>query len=65
MGRGYGVALSCTVGHRHGSDPAVAVALTQPLAVELPHATGAALSKKKKKKKKKRKEKESNLLVYK
>ena len=44
---------------RLGSGVAVAVARpaaiapTQPLALELPHATGAALKKKKKKKKKK------------
>ena len=45
------VAVSCGVGRRHGSDPAllglwcrpVAVALIQPLAWEPPFITGAAL----------------------
>ena len=53
--------MSCGVGHRRGLDPMLlwlwcsmaAVALIQPLAREIPYATGAALQKKKKKKKKK------------
>ena len=56
MGEGSGVAVSCGVGHRHGSDPMwrrlwcrlEAVALIQPLVWELPHAVGMALKKKKK-----------------
>ena len=51
MGSGSGVALSCGVGHRRGSDPMLlwlwyrraAVVPTQPLAWELPYAAGAAL----------------------
>ena len=43
--------MSCGVGHRHSSDPALlwlwyrlaAAAPIQPLAWELPHAAGAAL----------------------
>ena len=51
MGQGSGVAVSCDVGRRFSSDlswlwlwprPA-AVALTQPLAWELPYAVGAAI----------------------
>ena len=63
MGQGFGIAMSCGVGHRHGLDlallwlwcRAVAVALIRPLAWEPPYATGAALKKKKKKKDKKTK----------
>ena len=54
---GAGVAVSCGVDHRRGSDPALlwllhrlaAAALIGPLAWELPYAVGAALKKKKKK----------------
>ena len=57
MGQGSGVAMSCGVGHRCGSDLAVlwllcrsaAAAPIGPLAWELPCAAGAALKKKKKK----------------
>ena len=60
--------MSCGVGWRHSSDPAVllwlwlwlwlaATAQIQPLAQELPDATDAALKSKSKKKKKKKKEK--------
>ena len=53
--------MSCGVGRRRGSDPAllwlwymlVAVALTGPLAWEPPYDTGAALEKTKKQKNKK------------
>ena len=53
-----GVAMSCGVGHRCGSDPArlwllyrlAAAALIRPLAWKIPYATGAALKKAKKKK---------------
>ena len=53
MGQGSGVAVSCGVDCRRGSDPAllwlwrrlVATALIRPLAWELPYATGAALEK--------------------
>jgi len=58
VGWGSSVALSCGVGHRCHSDPALlwlwcrlaAAAPTQPLAWEFPYATGAALKSKKKKK---------------
>ena len=51
--------VSCGVGRRRGSDPAllwlwrrpVATALIRPLVWELPYATGAALEKAKRKKK--------------
>ena len=51
--------MSCGVGCRHGSDPAllwlwhrpVAAALTRPLACEPPYAVGVALEKAKKKEK--------------
>jgi len=59
--------VSCGVGCRHGSDPAllwlwhrpVAAAPIQPLAWEPPYATGAAqeIAKKDKKKKKKKEKK--------
>ena len=50
MGQGSGVAVSCGVGRRRGSDPELlqlwcklaAVAPIQPLAWELPYAAGAA-----------------------
>ena len=52
-GLGPGVAVSCGVGHRCGSDLALlwlwlwlaAIALIRPLAWEPPYATGAALEK--------------------
>ena len=52
-GLGIRVAMSCGVGGRHGSDPALlwlwrrpaAVALIQPLALELPYAEGTILKK--------------------
>ena len=56
--KGAGIALSCSVGHRCGLDsellwlscrPTV-VALTRPLALEPPYASGAALKRKIKKK---------------
>jgi len=50
--------VSYGVGHRHGSDPTLlwlwyrpAAALIQPLAWELPYASGVALKRKKKEKK--------------
>ena len=51
VGQGSGVVMSCGIGHRCGPDLALlwlwgrlaAVALIQPLAQELPYATGAAL----------------------
>ena len=57
------MAMSCGVGHRCGSDPAllwlwhrlVAAALIGPLAWEPPYAAGAALEKAKRQKKKKEK----------
>ena len=61
MGEGSGVAMSCGVGCRHGSDLALAwlwcslaaVAPVKPLAWEPPYAAGAALKSKKQKAKKK------------
>ena len=58
--------MSCGVGCRPGSDPALlwlwhrpaATALIRPLGWELPYATGAATEKTKKKKKKKKERKE-------
>ena len=54
VGWGSGVAVSCGVGRRRGSDPALlwlwcrpaAVALIQPLAWEPPYAVGVALTSK-------------------
>ena len=51
--------MSCSVGHRHGSDPTLlwlwcrpeATALIQPLAWELPYVMGAALKRQKDQKK--------------
>ena len=58
--KGSGVALSCDVGCRYGSDSALlwlghrpaAAALILPLAQELPYVAGAALKRKKRKRKK-------------
>ena len=76
MGQGSGVAVSCCVGHRHGSDLALlwlwgrpaATAPIRPLAWEPPYAMGAALRRqktkdKKKKKKKREREKDNQLLL--
>ena len=60
VGEGFGVAMSCGVGQRHGLDPMLlwlwcrlaAVALIQPLAWEPPYAVGADLRSKKSKNKK-------------
>ena len=57
--KGSSVAVSCGVGHRHGSDLALlwlwcrlaATAPIEPLAWAPPHASGAALKRQKKKKK--------------
>ena len=59
VGWGSGVAMSCGVGHRHGSDPALlwlrhrqaATATIRPLAWEPPCAMGAALKRQKPKNK--------------
>ena len=64
VGWGSSIAVSCGVGHRHGSDLALlwvwrrlaATALIGPLAWEPPCAKRVALKRKDKKKKKKRKE---------
>ena len=65
--------MSCGVGRRHGSDPAllwlwrrpVATAPIQPLACEPPYAAGAAQEKaKRQKKKKKNTEKQLKILWY-
>ena len=61
VGLGSGIAMSCGVGRRCGSDPAllwlwrrlVAAAPIQPLAWEPPHAAGAAQEMAKRQKKKK------------
>ena len=57
--------MSCGIGCRHGSDPALlwlwhrpaATAPIRPLAWEPPHGAGAALEKTKRKKKERKKEK--------
>ena len=57
-----GIAVSCGVGHRHGSDPVslwlwcrlAAAAPIRPLPWELPYATCAALKSQKKKKRKRK-----------
>ena len=62
LGEGSGVAMSCGVGHKHGSALALlwlqhrpaATALIRPLAWELPYAVGATLKKDKRAKKKKK-----------
>ena len=56
----HGIAVSCSVGHRHCSDPTLlclwlwhkpaATVPIQPLAWELPHTSSAALKRLKKKK---------------
>ena len=59
-----GVAVSCGIGRRYGSDPVLlwlwcrlaSIALIQPLAWELPYAIGVTLKSKKRKKKRKKKE---------
>ena len=59
MGRGYGIAVNCVVGHTCGSDPALlgiwyrlaAIAPISPMAWELPFAMSVALKKQKTKKK--------------
>ena len=64
MGYGSGIAVSCGVGHRRGSDlgllwlwcKAEATAPIGPLAWESPYAAGAALEKAKRQKKKKKSE---------
>ena len=55
MDWGSGIAMSCSIGLRRGSDPTLlwpgAAAAIRHLAWELPYAVGAALKKKKAKKK--------------
>ena len=59
MGQGSSVPMSCGIGHRGGSGPALlwlwlwqpATAPIRPLAWKLPYAVGAALKSKEKKKK--------------
>ena len=56
VGQGFDIAVSCGVGRRHGSDPALlwlwhrlaATAPIRPLAQEPPYAMGVALKKTKK-----------------
>ena len=69
MGYGSGVAMSCGVGHRCGSDlmllclwhkpVAVAVAPIRPLAWETPYAMGSALKSQKRKKERSQRNKSS------
>ena len=55
VGKWSSIAMSCGVGHRHGSDPALlwlwcgpaAIALPWPLAWELPYTGGVALKRQK------------------
>ena len=62
MGYRYGIAVSCGVGHRQGSDMAllwlwhrpVATPPIRPLAGEPPYVVGVALKRPKKKKEKKK-----------
>ena len=64
--------MSCGVGRRHGSDPAllclwrrlVAIALSRPLAWEPPYAAGAAQERAKRQKKTKQKQKQKNNNIY-
>ena len=66
MGQGSDVAVRCSAGRRHSSDPTLlwlwsrpaAVAPAQSLAWKLPYVVGAAQKKKRKKKKSKQKKKE-------
>ena len=70
MGYGFGIAVSCGVGHRCGLDLAwlwlwhrlAATALITPLAWGSPYATGAALKGQKRPKKPKTKKKKKTLL---
>ena len=63
MGQGSGIAVSCGVGRRRGTDPELlwlwqrpaATAPIRPLAWESPYAVSVALTDKKDKKKKKEK----------
>ena len=67
VGQGSCIAVSCVVGHRQTSDLALmslwhrpaTVAPIQPLAWELPYATGVALGKKKKAKERKKTRKQA------
>jgi len=67
VGQGSGFAVSCDVGHRYSLDPALlwlwyrpeAVALIQPLALELPYAMDMVLKKKELEKEKQTKPKVS------
>ena len=69
MGQGSGVAVSCGVGHRHGSDPALlwlwhrptATAPIRPLAWEPPYAKGEGLEKAKRQNKQTNKRPSSKL----
>ena len=62
MGKGAGIAVSRSIGHKCDLEPEllwlwyrlVAVVPIQPLAWELPYATGIVLEKREKKKKKKK-----------
>ena len=64
--QGSGIAMSCGVGRRHGSDPALlwlwyrpeATALIRPLAWEPPYVGGVALEKTKRQKTKQNKTKQ-------
>ena len=61
----HSIAMSCGVGHRHGSDPALLWLWRRPVAIdpighlawEPPYAAGTSLKRQKKKKKRKEKKK--------
>ena len=67
MGEGFGIAVSCGVGCRHCSDPALlwlwhgpaSIVLIRPLAWEPPYAAGAAQVIAKRQKQKQQKQKNS------
>ena len=69
MGWGFGIAMSCGIGCRHGLDPAwlwlwhrpAVTALIRSLAWELAYATGAALKNKTKQKKTKTQKKQASV----
>ena len=68
MGQGSGIAMSCGISHRGGSDPELlwlwhkltATSPVQPLALEPPYAMGAVQKRQRPKKKKEKKRKTLN-----
>ena len=71
MGQGSDIAVSCDVGCRHSSDPALlrlwcrlaAVAPIQPLAWEFPYATGCGPKNQKERNRKEKKKRRRKLLT--